>query len=206
LFVALGGTSVAATNALLPRNSVGTAQLRKGAVTKQKIANKTIAALRGTRGPAGPTGLTGPAGPQGPTGAQGIQGLPGPTSGTSAGSVETIASTGFSPFGSSGTVKLAATGRVLVELSGTYIIQCSAAGSCSSTVSAFVDGTAVPGAHETLNAAASSEDFAEIGVSGISLLLTPGPHTVLLEANLSANVAVTNSENLHLTAVGLGNG
>jgi hypothetical protein len=34
LFVALGGTSMAATNALLPKNSVGTAQLKNGAVTK----------------------------------------------------------------------------------------------------------------------------------------------------------------------------
>ena len=39
LFVALGGTSVAASNVLLPKNSVGTLQLKKGAVTKPKIAS-----------------------------------------------------------------------------------------------------------------------------------------------------------------------
>jgi hypothetical protein len=36
LFVALGGTSYAA--AKLPRNSVGTAQIRSGAVTQRKLA------------------------------------------------------------------------------------------------------------------------------------------------------------------------
>src|SRR5205085_12692821 len=81
LFVALGGTSVAATNALLPRNSVGTAQLRTGAVTKQKIAKKTLAALKGNRGATGATGPSGPAGPTGPAGPQGLQGLLGPTAG-----------------------------------------------------------------------------------------------------------------------------
>ena len=79
LFVALGGTTYAATS--LPRNSVGTTQLRNGAVTKKKINKKTIAALKGNRGPRGFTGaqgITGPQGATGATGAQGIQGLPGP--------------------------------------------------------------------------------------------------------------------------------
>lgn len=42
LFVALGGTSVAASNALLPKNSVGTKQLRKNAVTAVKIRNGNV--------------------------------------------------------------------------------------------------------------------------------------------------------------------
>jgi hypothetical protein len=73
LFFALGGTSIAAVNAL-PRNSVGTPQLKNGAVTKQKIAKKTIASLRGLRGP---RGLTGAAGAAGAAGAKGDTGAPG---------------------------------------------------------------------------------------------------------------------------------
>lgn len=72
LFVALGGTTYAATS--LPKNSVGTAQLKKGAVTKAKINKKTIKSLKGNRGPAGAQGATGaqgPAGPAGPAGAAG---------------------------------------------------------------------------------------------------------------------------------------
>jgi hypothetical protein len=67
LFVALSGTAVAAGNTLLPRNSVGTAQLKNRAVTKKKIAKKTIASLRGSRGPRGPVGPTGATGPVGPS-------------------------------------------------------------------------------------------------------------------------------------------
>jgi hypothetical protein len=78
LFVALGGTSVAATNALVPKNSVGTAQLKNGAVSKKKINKKTIKALlKGNRGPRGPQGAQGARGAQGPRGAKGPQGVQG---------------------------------------------------------------------------------------------------------------------------------
>jgi hypothetical protein len=78
LFLALGGTSVAASQVLLPRNSVGTAQLKNGAVTKQKINKKTISALRGARGAQGAPGPAGPQGPQGPQGPEGPAGAPNP--------------------------------------------------------------------------------------------------------------------------------
>lgn len=74
LFLALGGTSVAATSAVLPRNSVGTVQLKNGAVTKKKINKKTVAALRGNRGARGAQGAPGV---QGLQGLQGLQGVPG---------------------------------------------------------------------------------------------------------------------------------
>jgi hypothetical protein len=213
LILAMGGTGYAAIS--IPANSVGTAQLRKGAVTKQKLAKKTLQALRGARGPAGTpgtagaigrTGATGPAGKEGETGPTGPQGLLGPTSSTSAGSVEAGSSAGFTPFGSSGTVTLAAPGKVLVEISGFYFIQCSSSGSCSSTVSAFVDGTAVPGAHEVLNAPVNGSLAEDVAVSGIAINVPAGAHTVELETEVSAFVNGTNSENLHLTAVALGNG
>ncbi len=89
LLVSLGGTSVAAVNQLA-RNSVGTAQLKAGAVTNPKIANNAVTAAKirnnsltrvdfapgqlpagptGPQGPAGPTGAAGPAGPAGAIGA-----------------------------------------------------------------------------------------------------------------------------------------
>lgn len=71
LFLVLaGGTAFAATQ-LLPKNSVGAKQLKKGAVTTTKIAKSTRQALSGAtgaRGPAGPSGSQGPAGPAGPAG------------------------------------------------------------------------------------------------------------------------------------------
>ena len=84
LFLALGGVSFAA--ATLPRNSVGTAQLRNGAVNSSKVADHSLRAAdfaRGqlVRGPQGPPGRRGPAGdgaaPQGPAGSDGAPGVPG---------------------------------------------------------------------------------------------------------------------------------
>src|SRR4051794_39068831 len=82
LFFALGGTAFAAGNALLPKNSVGTAQLKKGAGTKQKIASKTLAQLKGNKGAQGAPGAAGPQGPAGPQGAQGPAGAPNPNANT----------------------------------------------------------------------------------------------------------------------------
>jgi hypothetical protein len=67
VFIALGGASYAAIR--LPRNSVGTKQLKKGAVTPAKFSAATKAALAGRAGPAGPTGPRGEAGPRGPSNA-----------------------------------------------------------------------------------------------------------------------------------------
>ena len=75
LFLALGGAAYAATQ--LPKNSVGTNQIRTEAVTAAKIAKKTRQQLQGARGPAGqqgPQGKTGKTGAKGATGARGAQG------------------------------------------------------------------------------------------------------------------------------------
>ena len=92
LFVALAGTSVAAVSQLVPRNSVGTAQLRDNAVARVKVRNNAInstkvqnrsllavdfAAGQLPAGPAGPAGSAGPAGPAGPAGAAGPPGVSG---------------------------------------------------------------------------------------------------------------------------------
>jgi len=68
LFFALGGTSIAAVNAL-PKNSVGSAQIINGSIQKVDLAKRTVSSLRGLRGTAGPQGPAGPAGATGPPGA-----------------------------------------------------------------------------------------------------------------------------------------
>ena len=80
LFFALGGTAVAAGNALVPRNSVGSAQVINGALQKadlSKLAVKALKGNRGLRGLRGAAGAQGPQGPQGPQGSQGTAGTPG---------------------------------------------------------------------------------------------------------------------------------
>ena len=81
LFVALAGTSVAAVSQLVPRNSVGTAQIRNAAVTNPKLRNNAVNSAKVANrsllaadfapgqippGPAGQAGAAGPAGPPGP--------------------------------------------------------------------------------------------------------------------------------------------
>ena len=83
LLLALGGTSVAAVSQLVPRNSVGTAQLRNNAVATAKIRNNAITSPKVRNrsllavdfavgqipsGPAGPAGAPGAAGATGPAG------------------------------------------------------------------------------------------------------------------------------------------
>lgn len=102
LFVALGGTSYAA--ATLSANSVGTRQLRNGAVTSKKVRDRSLLAKdfkrgqlpKGARGPAGPAGAAGAIGATGPQGAVGPQGPQGPR-------------------GETGTVDPSAAGRVASE-------------------------------------------------------------------------------------------
>ncbi len=79
LFLALGGTSFAASNALLPRNSVGTAQVINGSLQTIDLRQEALKALKGNTGPRGPAGTQGAPGPPGATGAQGAQGSPGAT-------------------------------------------------------------------------------------------------------------------------------
>ena len=75
LAVSLSGVGYAAVS--LPKSSVGTAQLRDGAVTSQKIRNRSLLALDFRLGEL-PTGTAGPAGPVGPKGADGTRGEQGP--------------------------------------------------------------------------------------------------------------------------------
>jgi hypothetical protein len=109
LMVALGGVGYAA--AVLPAGSVGTAQLKNGAVVSSKVKNRSLRAedfaagtllrgpagpqgVQGTQGPVGPSGAAGPAGPAGPQGPQGAQG----SQGAAGVSSLTYVSTAYGPF------------------------------------------------------------------------------------------------------------
>jgi Collagen triple helix repeat (20 copies) len=74
-----GGTAFAATQ-LLPKNSVGSAQIKKGAVTPAKLspaAKQAVTAATGAQGPKGDVGPAGKAGPKGEDGVKGDQGTKG---------------------------------------------------------------------------------------------------------------------------------
>jgi hypothetical protein len=72
--VVAGGTALAAG---LGKESVGSRQLKKEAVTSAKIAAATKTELKGATGPAGAKGDKGDRGERGERGLQGLQGLQG---------------------------------------------------------------------------------------------------------------------------------
>lgn len=84
LFVALGGTSFAAANALIARNTVASPQVVNGSLQTIDLSKKARKALKGNRGPRGATGATGATGAAGPTGPTGP---PGPATGAAGGAL-----------------------------------------------------------------------------------------------------------------------
>ena len=104
LLVALGGTSIAAVKVLVPRNSVGSAQV----IDYSLLARDFRTLPRGPRGLAGPPGPAGPTGPAGAAGAAGPAGPPGPTNtgatlalkATGSNDVSTTSSTGYTDLAS----------------------------------------------------------------------------------------------------------
>ena len=102
LLVALGGTSIAAVAVAVPRNSIGTLQLKNNAVVSAKVKNGSLFARdfrsgqiprgpRGVQGPPGPAGSAGPAGATGPAGVASPGYVAGVVSTTSTSSSETSA-------------------------------------------------------------------------------------------------------------------
>jgi hypothetical protein len=76
LFFALAGGAWAATQ--LPKESVGSTQLAKGAVTPTKLSDQAKTGFTGARGEAGPQGALGPRGNEGQRGENGAGGATGP--------------------------------------------------------------------------------------------------------------------------------
>jgi len=77
LFVALSSSGYAAVSKLVPKNSVGSAQVINGSLQKADLSRRAVAALHGARGARGPQGIQGIQGPQGSQGLQGAPGAPG---------------------------------------------------------------------------------------------------------------------------------
>jgi hypothetical protein len=71
LAISLSGAAYAVSTAL-PRNSVGTVQLKNNAVNSAKVKNASLRAADFAPGQI-PAGRQGPAGPQGPAGVSGLQ-------------------------------------------------------------------------------------------------------------------------------------
>jgi len=74
LFIALTGTTYAASTALIGRNTVASPQVVNGSLQTKDLSANARKALKGNRGLRGLTGARGATGAQGAQGTQGVQG------------------------------------------------------------------------------------------------------------------------------------
>jgi hypothetical protein len=209
LFFALGGSAVAAST-MLPRNSVGTAQIKAGAVTKGKIAKKTLKQLKGNRGLKGARGAAGPLGPQGPQGPQGVQGAVGPSAayqnylnGNLAVSTTPATPTTIN------TLVLPGPGTYLVTASASLFDGATAPSTCTISATIARNGTTVGDHAELGTAHPTAAEYVETNLSTQRLLAVSGASqtiTVLAYRNHGAGTCTVFNRELSATLVGSGVG
>lgn len=177
LFLVLGGGAYAAST--LPKNSVGTPQLKAAAVTPAKLSSAAKAALTGPVGATGARGERGERGEQGVRGLEGERGLTGERGpiGPSEGFVY-----GNPPSGAaqesmaSRTVPLSQPGRLYVSGRARVGVVCGAG---AVEVGLYVDGTGVPGS-ATVFPSGGEKDVSLFGMTAAAL--PAGGHELVLGA------------------------
>jgi hypothetical protein len=197
LVIALGGTSYAAVQ--LPKNSVGTTQIKPKAVTPAKLSKKVQTQLAAA-------GTAGPPGAAGPKGDPGDKGDLGPTSAGVGGTNTSVTPTAGSPILGTTTVTLSEPGKVLVLMMGTFSVRCTAAGACTRQISVQVGGTTVPGAFGSIDSTANVEASQTVDAAGILANVPAGTHTVTIASRVATGAATTanNGGDVRLVAVALG--
>jgi hypothetical protein len=170
LFVALGGTAIAAGNGLLPKNSVGAAQLKKNAVTGPKIKNGVIAKQKLTA--AAIAALKGARGPTGPKGTQGGQGQPGPAGTARA----------WARVAKNGSLETARSHNVtsVIHLSGTGIYCLELAGSIPALSTGAAASPYYPGDDTNPTEIAHAEFYGKCGLNGAEV------HTWLVDVSVGS--------------------
>lgn len=206
LFVALGGTGYAALK--LPRNSVGSSQIRNGAVRTSDLHKNAVTSAIVRNGSIrsediAPGTLTqGQPGSQGPKGDQGPAGALGPTEGGSSDVGPTVARE--ASFDSSAFTTTHA-GRVLVSKSiSSMSVTCNGGVQWGTWLE--VDDTRVPG---TLVSAASGAALKGLTLTGVTDATLPaGPHTATFAIDCIGNTLSIGSASSDgaVTFVVLGNG
>lgn len=199
LLIAMGGTSYAAVQ--LPRNSVGSQQIRANAVTEKKLAKKVREQLRaaglpgpvgpaGAAGAAGASGATGAAGAPGPQGERGERGERGPVGPASAGvggggNLDHVPEPGTPTIDIPAVVTLEEPGDVLVFASGTFTLACDAGSSCARQLTVQVGGETVPGAFEYVEGESGQWASDHLAFTGIIEDVPAGTHDVRIASRIT---------------------
>jgi hypothetical protein len=203
LFLALGGGAYAAFK--LPKNSVGSKQLKTNAVNSSKVKNGSLLAgdFKAGQLPVGAQGVQGIQGIQGIQGLTGDTGAVGPTAGaTDPGSGNPSATFNVSTV--SATITTKASSKLVVMGSVRSDVVCASTGPCTRTWGLYVDGTPVPGSAYPTGADASSSDDESVATTGITGTLPPGTHTAALRAADSGHVANSHTSIPRVTVIALG--
>ena len=208
VFLVLGGSAVAATQ--LPGDSVGTKQLKKGAVTPGKLSAKTKRVFAGLTGPTGSTGPKGDQGASGPKGDQGAQGPEGPRGlpGTGGGEPLVINASGaVADVRTPGSISLngttswtAAPGRVgllLGKMTTSLAAAPGAVSGCTAVVTVFDNGTQVTSFFVTVGSQSFEERSTNVPPTGIDID-EPGVHTITASFQSTECEAGSQIENLTL--------
>jgi hypothetical protein len=183
LFLLLGGgTAFAASQ--LGKESIGTKELKKEAVTPAKLSKASKRVLVGPTGPVGPIGSQGPVGKEGAAGKEGPPGKEGPQ-GPGAVTIEDIATSTIEPVATLDGVK------ILDYCSGTSVEIELDASANTNTLAAF--GT------YTSNTTVSPEHVE--GFSGLSFFGVNAVDTALVVRNTAVSMAFDRLD-LHIQSSG----
>jgi hypothetical protein len=205
-FVVLAGGTAFASQALLPKDSVGTRQLKKGAVTPGKLSAKTRLALVG---PVGPKGDRGPQGAEGPKGTAGTTGNEPFVVDVNSGEVDPVSGPVALKGTSSWTAEEADAGLLLGTLSATGAATPEAQGNnapgCEIVATIFDNGVVVGGASMNIHTSSPSEGTSKLWELTQVAFDEPGVHTLTAEVvpayGCEPGVKV---DNLHLAVAKLG--
>lgn len=200
LLVAMGGTGYAAI--VLPANSVGAKQLKKGAVKGKKIAknavnsrkvkNRSLLAVDFKSGqlPAGPQG------PQGPQGQQGPQGERGPSNAFQA--------------AAAGPINVGATSTELLTLNlpsaGSYVVSSKVYFNNNNAADTFVQCNLTVGASSDIGSTGVDDDGGEDDhrtLPGLLAVTTAGPATATLACRHIAG-GTTTANDMRIVAIQVG--
>jgi Collagen triple helix repeat (20 copies) len=217
-FLVIGGGTAFASMSLLPRNSVGSKQLKPGSVTPAKLSRAAAETVTGSQGPAGPQGARGASGAPGADGAVGAQGIQGPPGipGSTGGQPFVIDATGEVPdVGSSGGVPLSGTttwtpeagqvGLLIGKMTATLALDTSGEYPyrCLARVEVFDDGAQVG----SFSLATSEPSFSQRSIQlapATVALDQPGEHTITATAIFYECSAASKVDSLRLIVAPLG--
>lgn len=217
LFVALSGTAVATTSALIGgnqirNNSIAGVDVRNNSLTGADVRNKSLTAadFRGSiRGARGLPGTSGAPGAKGDKGDKGDTGDTGPSLGAVGGTGTELDPDPLAtaPFGSLA-INMPDPGALYATSRMRATFNCSgASGTCTATMGLWVDGQAVPKSGRRVTIAFGENNTHDVTLFGLLSNVTAGAHTVQLRVRVSTTGAAGASlsgGNTALSAIVLG--